>query len=142
MTKRRAIIAGFLGILYPGLGHVYLREWVRAGTWFVLAIVTVAIVLPSSVYQAVEAGGLDAAIAASRELPFSVLLVITGIRVLNSIDAIWLALSAASKVAGAHDAPTCQHCGGELDPDLEFCPWCSNEIAPDSAGASSDTISR
>ena len=128
MTRRQAIIAGLLGAVYPGLGHVYLRAWLRAGSWFILAIVTVAIVLPPSMIEAASAGGLDAIIAASRDLPMAVVLVITGIRLLNAIDAIWLALSASSKVAGSQEGPTCNQCGGELDPDLEFCPWCSTEL--------------
>lgn len=141
VTRKRAIIAGLLGAVYPGLGHVYLREWVRAVAWFVLAIVAVAIVLPQSVLETAGAGGLDAVIAASRDLPFAVVAVITAIRLLNAIDAIWLALSASSKVTGSQEGPTCENCGGELDPDLEFCPWCSTEIAPGSAGRG-DTISR
>jgi len=135
VTRRRAIIAGLLGAVYPGLGHVYLRAWFRAGSWFVLAVVTVAVVLPPSMIEAAEAGGLDAIIAASRDLPMAVMVVITGIRLLNAIDAIWLALSASSKVAGSHEGPTCTKCGGELDPELEFCPWCSTEVGASDASA-------
>ncbi len=142
MSRKRAVIAGLLGAVYPGLGHVYLREWVRAGTWFVLAIVTVAIVLPESVIETAGSGGLDGIIAASRNLPSTVVLVVTGIRLLNAIDAIWLALSASSKVAGSQEGATCQNCGGELDPDLEFCPWCSTEVAAEAAADGGGPTSR
>ena len=40
MVNRRGVIAAVLGFVYPGLGHVYLRKWVRALSWFVLAIAT------------------------------------------------------------------------------------------------------
>jgi ornithine cyclodeaminase/alanine dehydrogenase-like protein (mu-crystallin family) len=26
------------------------------------------------------------------------------------------------------DEPQCPNCGGELDPEIDFCPWCTVEL--------------
>lgn len=33
-SGKRLWLASALAVIYPGLGHVYLREWLRALLWF------------------------------------------------------------------------------------------------------------
>lgn len=127
MGRTRAIIAAALATIYPGLGHVYLREWFRAFAWFVLSVATAALVVPPEVIAAYESGGIDALWEASRSLPLQAILAILALRVLNVVDAAWLGLRPRHTAAGA-EGPTCPNCGRELDADLDFCHWCTTPL--------------
>lgn len=127
MNRKRVIIAGILAFVYPGLGHVYLRAWLRAAAWFGLALITAFLVIPESTLQSVEAGGLDAFITASQNLPDDVVLSLGVVRLLNVFDAILLAIRSPGNKQDS-EGPACPQCGKSLDPDLVFCPWCSTEL--------------
>ena len=129
MSRRRALIAGVFAVIYPGLGHVYLREWIRALSWFGLALLTAALVIPADVVTAYETGGLSRLLEASRTLPLAPVVALLLVRLLNVIDAVRLAL-APRTTAAASDAATCPECGGEVDPQLDFCHWCTAELEP------------
>jgi len=123
------VIAAFLGLLAPGLGHVYLRAWVRAAAWFFLAVATVTIMLPESAYRAVESGGIEAAIEVSASLPARVYLTSLTVRVASALDAGLLGFRGQTANApGGEDGTSCPHCGGELDDELDFCPWCTTRL--------------
>lgn len=122
--RTRAIIAAALATIYPGLGHVYLREWFRAFAWFVLSVATAALVVPPDVVSAYETGGFGALWEASRSLPMEALLAVLAVRVLNVVDAAWLGLQ-PTQSSGSTDGPSCPNCGRELDADLDFCHWCT-----------------
>jgi len=118
-----------MALLAPGLGHVYLRAWIRAVAWFSLAIATAAVMLPPEVYATVEAGGIENAIEASRSLPTRVYVGSLTVRVASALDAGLLGLRGATGDAhGDAEGPTCPHCGGELDDELDFCPWCTTRL--------------
>ena len=127
MGRTRALIAAVLATIYPGLGHLYLRAWFRAFTWFGLSLLTAALVVPPSVVSAVEAGGLSAIVEASRNVPTDAYLAILAVRAMNVIDAAWIGLRPR---AGRDTAqgPTCPNCGRELDADLDFCHWCTTPL--------------
>lgn len=131
LLRRRPLLAGLLGFLYPGLGHLYLRAWVRAIAWFALAIVTAAMVVPESAITAFQQQGVDGLIAASQDFSLEVTGSLLVVRVLNVIDAYLTGLrQERSTVQSAVDeAATCPNCGGELDEDLDFCPWCTVELS-------------
>ncbi|MCD2202011.1 zinc ribbon domain-containing protein [Halobacterium sp. KA-6] len=141
MVNRRGVIAAVLGFVYPGLGHVYLRRWVRAVSWFVLALVTAALVVPESAYQAFQTDGFAGLVEASESFGLEVTLSLLVIRVLNVVDAYLVAVrDTANEVAervptpGGADADAagepveCPECGKELDSDLDFCPWCTTRF--------------
>jgi len=111
----RPWLAGVLALLYPGLGHVYQRDWSRALLWFSLSLVTAMVLLPIP-----EGGGLDAALATVRNAPLTARVAIAAVTVLNAIDAYRLARQPTG-------GPTCEACGKDLDDALDFCPWCSHE---------------
>ncbi len=122
-----------LGFLYPGLGHVYLRKWVRALSWFALALAVAAVVVPPSAYEAFQSGGLDGLIAASESFGLEVTLSLFVVRLLNVADAYLVAVreaaaSAAERVPTGGAQETCPNCGGELDDDIDFCPWCTERL--------------
>ncbi|WP_353635197.1 zinc ribbon domain-containing protein [Halobacterium sp. NMX12-1] len=151
MVNRRGVIAAVLGFVYPGLGHVYLRRWVRAISWFLLALVTAALVVPESAYQAFQTDGLAGLMEASENLGPEVTLSLLVIRVLNVVDAYLVAVrdtasavaeriptpgsdGAAAGADAAGEPAECPECGKELDSDLDFCPWCTTRFdAPDDA---------
>ncbi len=130
MSRKRAIIAGFFAILYPGLGHVYLREWLRAAAWFGAGLFIAILVIPESLVNAFDAGGLAGFYQASQELPLESLLPILAVRLANVLDAVWVALRSTPTTAetDTEATPSCPDCGGDLDDELEFCPWCSTRL--------------
>lgn len=151
MVNRRGVLAAILGFLYPGLGHVYLRKWVRALSWFVLALATAALVVPESAFDAFQAEGLDGLMAASENFGLEVTLTLLTIRVLNVVDAYVVAVrqaaaSAAEQVsesgvdgaAAAPESAECPECGKDLDEELDFCPWCTTRLDTD-ADASAES---
>lgn len=125
-SHRRAVLAAVLAVVYPGLGHVYLREWVRAVAWFGLALLTAVVVVPESTVVALESNGLAALASASEDLPLEAFLALLAVRLLNAIDAAVLGL----RPAPVQDPKTvtCPSCGRELDDDLDFCHWCTQPL--------------
>jgi hypothetical protein len=45
--------------------------------------------------------------------------------VLSTLDAYRLALTAGSADEGG---PACPYCGHGVDPELDFCPWCTERF--------------
>jgi len=126
---RRSLVASILALIYPGLGHLYLRAWLRAIAWFVVALVAAAMVMPESAYAAYEANGFSGVMEVSRNLPMEAVLSMTVVRVLNALDAYLTGLrSKASETAEESPTNTCPECGKELDEDIDFCPWCSTRL--------------
>jgi len=132
VSRRRAVVAVVLALLAPGLGHAYLRTWIRAIAWFVLAVAAVAIVLPESAFGAVESGGIEAVVEASASLPTGVYLTSLTVRVASALDAGLVALRGpTANDSGSEDAAGCPQCGGDLDDDIDFCPWCTARLEPE-----------
>jgi len=129
---RRSLIAAFLALIYPGLGHVYLRAWLRAIAWFLVALIAAALIMPESAFAAYEANGFAGLLEVSRNLPSEAVLSMTVVRVLNAVDAYLTGLRTAKR-DDTESAPTntCPECGKELDEDLDFCPWCSTRLDDD-----------
>lgn len=126
--NRRGLLAAVFAFLYPGLGHVYLRAWLRAVGWFVLALLAAALVVPESAYAAYESGGFEALYSVSQEFGTDVFVSLLGIRVLNVIDA-YLTAIRQTRDAEEQDAQgSCPSCGKELDEELDFCPWCTTRL--------------
>lgn len=136
MARRfRPWLATVLAFVAAGLGHVYLREWRRAALWFVT-------ILASGVVFAVLFG--DPASEEALTDP-SVLLPLLVTYVFSAIDAYAIAnrlndeheagtpveASGASAVAEDSAAATvgsCPHCGRDVDPELDFCTWCTEPL--------------
>lgn len=127
--QRRSIVASLLAFIYPGLGHVYLRAWLRALAWFGLALVTAAMVVPESALAAFRTGGVSGLMEASQSFPLEVTLSLLVVRVLNVIDAYLTGLQDTAEPAEeTESAGSCPECGRELDEDIDFCPWCTTKL--------------
>lgn len=127
MPRRRAVIAGVFAVLYPGLGHIYLREWLRALSWFGLALLTAALVVPADFVTAFESGGLARLFEVSQTLPLASLSALLLVRLLNVVDAVRLALT-PRQIIDDPDTVSCPECGGQIDPELDFCHWCTARL--------------
>jgi hypothetical protein len=125
-TQKRRWLAVLLAV-YPGLGHVYLREWLRAMLWFGLIITSAVLLVPPASLP--ETMSVTAMATASRQLPDGVLVVVLGITVLSMVDAYWIATRTEqpSEEAGRR----CPSCGKETDEDLDFCHWCTERLPDD-----------
>lgn len=131
LLRRRPLLAGILGFVYPGLGHLYLRAWIRAVAWFGLALLTAAMVVPESAITAFQQNGIDGLFAASQSFPWEVTASLLVVRGLNVVDAYLTGIRqerSAARQAAVEESGTCPNCGGELDPDLDFCPWCTARL--------------
>ena len=122
---RRAWLAAVLALVYPGLGHLYLRLWVRSVVWFGLVAGATFLLLPQVGVGPDPAPGvvLDAATDAWSSTPARSRTVLAGMILVQSVDAFLLAAT-----AGGGDAEACPTCGEALDDDVEFCPWCAEPL--------------
>jgi hypothetical protein len=130
-SEKRPWLGALLSFFLPGLGHVYLREWLRSLMWFAFGVsaVLLFVPMPDAATTAAESGELvaamQAATEATRNLPLEVLIPIWVVRVFSAIDAYWLTLQ--------HDPSTeegerCPACGKSVDEDLDFCQWCTTPL--------------
>ena len=132
------LIAVVLAVLYPGLGHVYLRRWGRAFLWFVTIIATVVWLVPPSAMPATLS--VDAIVQAQANLPQHVALVALVLSALSVLDAYRIATNSGQEPAETtpvsdDGTQTCPNCGKELDENLEFCHWCTTEFGTDESEA-------
>jgi peptidoglycan/LPS O-acetylase OafA/YrhL len=126
-ARRRALVAALVGVIaatvgIAGAGHAYLREWRRAAAWFSFVLGT------GLVLVAVFA---DPATATPASLPATVTVPVYALLLANAIDA----YRVASRPRGSAEGPTCPACGRPVDPDLDFCHWCTRSLdAADDGG--------
>jgi len=130
-TRRRAMITALVAVLgaslgVAGAGHLYLRRWRRAAAWFSF-VVGAAIVLLWVFVDASTVAVADPAALTSLDpgsLPMTVTAPIFGLLMVSTFDAYRLAVQGPT----AADGPQCPNCGGDLDPEIDFCPWCTIEL--------------
>ncbi|MFB6310713.1 MAG: zinc ribbon domain-containing protein [Salinirussus sp.] len=124
-TQKRPWLAALLAAIYPGLGHLYLREWLRAAMWFGLIVSSVWLLFPRPAELSV-----DAYLAAAADVPLEVTLALFLLSILSVYDAYRLAREANRAVAAAAGEAqiSCPNCGKEVDADLDFCHWCTERL--------------
>jgi hypothetical protein len=140
-SRRRAFVAALVGILgatvgVAGTGHAYLREWRRAVAWFTFVLGAELVLLSVFTDPATIAGSesspmtVSAVLATASALPSTVTGPLLVLLVLSVVDAYRLAL--AKRSVGENAGPSCPYCGQEVDPELDFCQWCTGrfETAP------------
>ncbi|QCC50642.1 DUF7575 domain-containing protein [Halapricum salinum] len=129
-SQKRPWLAAALSLLYPGVGHLYLREWVRAALWFGLLVTAALVLFPADITP--ETASIDALIEMSRQLPLYAQLTMLVLTVLCMLDAYALASrhnETVSREAG-EAASRCPSCGHDLeDEELDFCPWCAEPLS-------------
>ncbi|MFB6083118.1 MAG: DUF6677 family protein [Halorientalis sp.] len=125
-TRKRPLLAAALGLVYPGLGHVYLREWARALLWFGLVVLTGSLMIPDGVYPTTFSA--ESLLRMSRAIPLNAVVALSAITGMNMVDAYVLASRTDQAGRGVAAGTECPNCGREVDPDLEFCHWCTTEL--------------
>ncbi|MFA1610111.1 DUF7575 domain-containing protein [Halobellus rubicundus] len=152
---KRPWLAALLGTLATGLGHFYLRRWRRGLGWFLAAVVTSLVFVPADAAQALLTGGGDPSalfpmfVVGVASVADAYVLARASQREARSrtgeptpddaADAESGDARSAATPSGVPgvggtvgeeptDGGTCPNCGKELDPDLDFCPWCTTRL--------------
>lgn len=126
--RKRPWLAALLAFIYPGLGHVYLREWVRALLWFGLVISTTTLLITDSVVAPLDDGfSIEAVLSVGQSVPLEVSLILFVITAVSMADAFYMATRGNTETEIVEGAK-CPHCGKELEDDLDFCHWCTTKL--------------
>jgi hypothetical protein len=139
-ARYRPFVAAVLGMLVTGLGHVYLRRWLRAAAWLATAFAVSVAFVPETTAAAILAGetvdpmlllpgaavgfgsALDAFLIARRQVS-------AGGEVSTGGDAVTSDGPATNDVEPSTDENVdCPNCGKPVDPELAFCHWCTTEF--------------
>ncbi|WP_244605193.1 zinc ribbon domain-containing protein [Halorussus halobius] len=128
-SDKRPWLGALLSFFLPGLGHGYLREWLRSAMWFAFAMSAVLLFVefPDAAATGTESLGaaVDAAIEATNDVPLEALLPLWVVRVFSAVDAYWMALQ---RDPDDEDGERCPACGKPVDADLDFCQWCTTPL--------------
>lgn len=124
--RNNPLLAAFLGTVMTGLGHLYLRRWLRALGWLGATVATSALVVPDSAISTIRSGAFPD--------PFSILPIVL-ISAASVFDAYLIAkirrrinrdhTNGSVGPTGTDKSPICPACGKPVDTDLEFCHWCT-----------------
>ena len=117
---RRPLTAGLLGLLVVGLGHLYLRRFRRGAAWMLLTVATAALWVEEPALTALSNGSFDLVALA----PVYLLVVAA------TVDAVGIARQSQQylTVTSEGDLLTCPVCGNDVDPELDFCHWCTTDL--------------
>ncbi|WP_122091286.1 zinc ribbon domain-containing protein [Halalkalicoccus subterraneus] len=131
--RNNPLLAALLATAATGLGHLYLRRWLRALGWFSVISVTTVLFVSDSTLSALSWGTIAD--------PLSVLpLVLVGVA--SVIDAYIIArvqqmsqqmIDKREALAEDTESETdtevaCPVCREEVDPSLSFCQWCGTKF--------------
>lgn len=132
--RNNPLLAVLLGTAVTGLGHLYLRRWLRALGWVGVIVATTALFVPESMLSVLSSGTITN--------PLSLLPVIF-VGITSVIDAYLIArlqqmtqkmietTNVTSKKPTMSDNgthATCSICGNDVTPSLGFCQWCTAEF--------------
>jgi hypothetical protein len=134
LSRKRPWLAALLAVLATGLGHLYLRRWRRAAGWL-------AALLAAS-YVFVDPAAMDA-VATGGPVDLVALAPVVFVGSLSALDAYLLAHAqnnlASVAVTPDGELAECPNCRKEVDPDLDFCHWCTTELpAVESASSAAE----
>ena len=118
--RKRPVLAAVLALVYPGLGHLYLRRWFRALVWFGLTASAVFLLVPPTTVPS-GAGFVEtfsAMTSSIQDLSLQNQLLLISMTALQMLDAYMLALDSDPARQQAADEESCPNCGKELDDDV------------------------
>jgi hypothetical protein len=123
------LLAALLGTVVTGLGHLYLRRWLRAIGWLGGSLVVSVLFVPESTISAMRSGTLT---------DLGSILPIVLVSAASALDAYLIAkrklqtdgdrATDTVETSGADEPPACPACGKPFDPELGFCHWCTTEF--------------
>ncbi|WP_227134677.1 zinc ribbon domain-containing protein [Halorubellus salinus] len=145
-STRRPWLAALLGVVATGAGHLYLRRWLRALGWLALTTAVTVIYVPETALRTATTGNSVPIEPFLPSLTVIALSVADAYLIAKLTNRLHSSLGAdesqpANKtpqddyttdpkpVDEPDDAVDCPHCGKPLDPDLEFCHWCTTDLA-------------
>ncbi|WP_436903379.1 DUF7575 domain-containing protein [Halovenus halobia] len=144
-SRKRPWFAVGLTMLVPGLGHLYLRLWGRAVLWIVMTGLGLTLAAPAgalpnafafeAMLAALSALTVGAVLDFFSSLPLESVVLLCGVLALCIVDVYLMALrrnalvDRAERVAAGEQPRQCPNCGREVDPDIDFCHWCTTELA-------------
>lgn len=137
MTWIRPVAAAALSVLFPGAGHAFIRDWVRALLFGGLFVTVLAVFLPTGDI-ATAASFSDAAAVAIEDSSSTTRFLLSFLVLFAAIDSTFRAAGLPPGSGRDGDGPTCPRCGRELDEDLEFCHWCTTELDSDTGLAAEE----
>ena len=127
--RNNPLLAALLGTAVTGLGHLYLRRWLRAIGWLGVTLAATVLFVPESTITAINSGTFSDSL--------SVLPVVL-VSAASALDAYLLAkVKTRAEQIQAHntagsteveESPACPACGRPIDLDLDFCHWCTTEF--------------
>ena len=123
----RTVAAVIGAIIYPGVGHLVLRAWRRAFAWFGISFLTAYVAILLSDVPVSELRTVEDALEIQAMLPWQATAAILFVSVLNVVD-VYRVATRDSPESEEPEGPTCPNCGGELDEELDFCPWCTERL--------------
>lgn len=157
-SGKRPWLAALLGTLATGLGHFYLRRWKRGLGWFAVAVAVSTLFVPPEAARALFSGsGGDVrtlapllAVGIASVADAYVLARMSQHETRDRSDGspstapesasetgdrstVVAGSAAAGQVSGS-TATECPECGKELDPELDFCPWCTTRLGGEREG--------
>jgi hypothetical protein len=124
-SRKRPILAVALALIYPGLGHAYLRSWFRALLWFGLVVSTSLVLIPEGIEP--SGSGLEALLQMGRQIPIETVLLLFSISFFSMLDAYWVAVRQNQRAA-VSEGTHCPNCGKEVEVDIDFCHWCTEPM--------------
>jgi hypothetical protein len=134
-ARYRPYLAGLLGTVATGFGHLYLRRWLRGLGWIALAFAVTFAFVPEAALETMAAG--ETLTSQSEFYPPLI------VQLAAALDAFLLAYrndsgdddGVAAHEPTAADTETgtvsCPNCGKEVDAELGFCHWCTTEFVTD-----------
>ncbi|WP_254533728.1 DUF6677 family protein [Natrinema gelatinilyticum] len=133
--KRHRTTAVVLSLLSPGLGHIYLRAWVRALVWFGVVLSAVVLILPTDFLVTITTGTAASIAGIDAQIPTVTLVILAVVsRVLCALDA-WL--TQRQQTNGETHAH-CNACNRSVEVTVEFCHWCLEPVEADVESRTAD----
>jgi hypothetical protein len=139
----RPYVAALLGLLVTGLGHLYLRRWLRAIAWLALAFGVSIAFVPESTATAVLSGEQVDPLTLLPGLLVGIGSAVDAFRVARQEQRQTDRRAATPDPSGPNQQPEtmqppepdadaetidCPACGKPVDPELGFCHWCTTEF--------------
>jgi hypothetical protein len=127
--RNNPLLAALLATVATGLGHLYLRRWLRAVGWLGVTVIASALFVPESAFSAIDSVTLSESLS---------ILPIVFISAASALDAFLIAkMETRAEGSKTDDAveptstdatPACPVCRKPIDPELQFCHWCTTEF--------------
>ncbi len=135
VRRRRPWIAAVLGFIFTGVGHIYLRRWLRGAAWFMAALASSFFVPEAAVEattQAATTAFTNPQAAQSMTLPIKELLPIYAVITASIIDAYIIAKMNNQLVEEIEQGVRrCPSCAKKIDDSVNFCQWCGTDLDDD-----------